>query len=237
MIRQRTLKSIVKATGVGLHGGRKVTLTLRPAAPDTGIVFHRVDLDPPLTLPADPYAVCDTRMCSGLEKGGHKVVLPDVDSESGRVEYTPDVMQGFIDALPRRYRALKTGYRFYVGSKTFANIVRNNAILPNQVYTAERTAAWLDGAGQLVGQAGVQTRVLGVPVIEVPHYPDDYIELTFPQNRIWGLQRDIKISREYQTKKDTIEWTVFLRFGIAWEELDAMAWAEAPEADTEPETP
>ena len=42
MIRQRTLKSIVKATGVGLHGGRKVNLTLRPAAPDTGIVFHRV---------------------------------------------------------------------------------------------------------------------------------------------------------------------------------------------------
>ena len=62
MIRQRTLKSVVTATGVGLHGGRKVTLTLRPAAPDTGIVFHRVDLDPPLSLPADPYAVCDTRM-------------------------------------------------------------------------------------------------------------------------------------------------------------------------------
>ena len=73
MIRQRTLKSIVKATGVGLHGGRKVTLVLRPAAPDTGIVFHRVDLDPPLSLPADPYAVCDTRMCSGLEKNGEKV--------------------------------------------------------------------------------------------------------------------------------------------------------------------
>src|SRR5690606_18809602 len=60
MIRQRTLKSIVQATGVGLHGGRKVTLLLRPAAPDTGIVFHRVDLDPPLSMPADPYAVCDT---------------------------------------------------------------------------------------------------------------------------------------------------------------------------------
>lgn len=184
----------------------------------------------------DPFLNIMDGFVEQAKKGGHQVVLT-ADADSGRVEYTPDVMQGFIDALPRRYRALKTGYRFYVGSKTFANIVRNNAILPNQVYTAERTAAWLDGAGQLVGQAGVQTRVLGVPVIEVPHYPDDYIELTFPQNRIWGLQRDIKISREYQTKKDTIEWTVFLRFGIAWEELDAMAWAEAPEADTEPETP
>ena len=91
MIRQRTLKSIVKATGVGLHGGRKVNLTLRPAAPDTGIVFHRVDLDPPLSLPADPYAVCDTRMCSGLEQGGHKV---------GTVEHLMSALAGLgIDNL------------------------------------------------------------------------------------------------------------------------------------------
>ena len=68
MIKQRTLKSCVSATGVGLHGGRKVTLSLRPAAPDTGVVFHRVDLDPPVSLPADPYGVVDTRMCSGLQK-------------------------------------------------------------------------------------------------------------------------------------------------------------------------
>ncbi|MDQ8020445.1 MAG: UDP-3-O-acyl-N-acetylglucosamine deacetylase [Moraxellaceae bacterium] len=73
MIRQRTLKTIVEATGVGLHGGVRVRLRLRPAAPDTGIVFHRIDLDPPVSLPADPYAVCDTRMCSGLEKGDAKV--------------------------------------------------------------------------------------------------------------------------------------------------------------------
>ena len=65
MLKQRTLKTVVTATGVGLHSGAKVTLTLRPAAPDTGIVFHRVDLDPVVDLPADPYAVCDTRMCSG----------------------------------------------------------------------------------------------------------------------------------------------------------------------------
>ena len=51
--------------------------------------------------------------------------------------------------------------------------------------------------------------------------------MTFPENRIWGIQRDIKVSRQYQPKKDTTEWTVFLRFGIAWEELDAMAWADA----------
>lgn len=73
MLKQRTLKTVVTATGVGLHSGNKVTLTLRPAAPDTGIVFHRVDLDPVVDLPADPYAVCDTRMCSGLQREGAKV--------------------------------------------------------------------------------------------------------------------------------------------------------------------
>lgn len=91
MIRQRTLKSLVKATGVGLHGGRKVTLVLRPAAPNTGIVFHRVDLDPPVDLPADPYAVCDTRMCSGLERQGAKV---------GTVEHLMSALAGLgIDNL------------------------------------------------------------------------------------------------------------------------------------------
>ncbi|MDR2261215.1 MAG: UDP-3-O-acyl-N-acetylglucosamine deacetylase [Azoarcus sp.] len=91
MIGQRTLKSIVHATGVGLHGGRKVDLVLRPAEPDTGIVFHRVDLDPPVDLPADPYAVCDTRMCSGLEKSGCKV---------GTVEHLMSALAGLgIDNL------------------------------------------------------------------------------------------------------------------------------------------
>ncbi|KON81060.1 UDP-3-O-acyl-N-acetylglucosamine deacetylase [Azoarcus sp. PA01] len=91
MIRQRTLKSIVKATGVGLHGGRKVQLVLRPAAPGTGVVFHRVDLDPPRDLPADPYSVCDTRMCSGLERDGAKV---------GTVEHLMSAVAGLgIDNL------------------------------------------------------------------------------------------------------------------------------------------
>src|SRR5690242_11052032 len=73
MLKQRTLKSLVRATGVGLHSGVKVTLVLRPAAPDTGIVFRRVDLDPPVDLHADPYEVGDTRMASCLEKDGAKV--------------------------------------------------------------------------------------------------------------------------------------------------------------------
>ncbi len=73
MLKQRTLKSLIRATGVGLHSGAKVTMTLRPAAPDTGIVFRRIDLDPPVDIKADPYCVVDTRLCSGLQNGDVKV--------------------------------------------------------------------------------------------------------------------------------------------------------------------
>jgi len=73
VIKQRTLKTVISATGVGLHTGQKVTLTLRPAAADTGIVFRRVDLPQPVTIKADPFQVTDTRMCSALESDGVKV--------------------------------------------------------------------------------------------------------------------------------------------------------------------
>ncbi|HZW14545.1 MAG TPA: UDP-3-O-acyl-N-acetylglucosamine deacetylase [Noviherbaspirillum sp.] len=73
MLKQRTVKQLVKTTGVGLHSGTKVELTLRPAAPDTGIVFRRVDLNPPVELPASANGVGDTRMASTLNKDGAKV--------------------------------------------------------------------------------------------------------------------------------------------------------------------
>jgi len=73
VIRQRTLKHIIRATGVGLHTGEKVYMTLRPAAPNTGIVFHRVDLAPPVAIKADPYHVGDTRLASCLEQDGVRV--------------------------------------------------------------------------------------------------------------------------------------------------------------------
>ena len=73
MLKQRTLKKAISATGVGLHNGEKVTLTLRPAAVDTGIVFKRVDLPQPNEILATPSAVHDTRMCSALEANGVRV--------------------------------------------------------------------------------------------------------------------------------------------------------------------
>jgi UDP-3-O-[3-hydroxymyristoyl] N-acetylglucosamine deacetylase len=73
MIAQRTLKSLTKAVGVGLHSGQRVELTLRPAAPDTGIVFRRIDLPEPVEIPVNAESVTDTRMASTISKGGAKV--------------------------------------------------------------------------------------------------------------------------------------------------------------------
>ncbi len=73
MLKQRTLKNVIRATGLGLHTGEKVELTLRPAAVDTGIVFRRVDLGRPVEIKATPFNVGDTRLSTTLVAGDVKV--------------------------------------------------------------------------------------------------------------------------------------------------------------------
>ncbi len=73
MIKQRTLKNVIRATGVGLHTGEKVYLTLRPAPPDSGVLFRRVDLDPSVDVPARPENVTDTQLSTTLERDGVKI--------------------------------------------------------------------------------------------------------------------------------------------------------------------
>ena len=73
MLQQRTLKTLTRAVGVGLHSGQRVELTLRPAQPDTGIVFRRIDLPLPVDIPISAQAVSDTRMASTISIGGAKV--------------------------------------------------------------------------------------------------------------------------------------------------------------------
>ena len=148
--------------------------------------------------------------------------------------WTPAVMQDIILAMPRKYRALKNNLKFYAGTDVFQSIVRNNGTLADAISeafssrigsTQANRQAYLDGQGQVLGNART-TRVLGIDVMEVPYYPADYVDLTFPANRIWGFQRDITVNRQYQPKKDTIEYTVFVRFGIQIEEEDAIAYKD-----------
>jgi hypothetical protein len=149
--------------------------------------------------------------------------------------WTPEVMQNIILAMPRKYRAIKNNLKFYAGTDAFAGIVKNNGTLADAVAeafagrvagTSSNRQAYLDGGAQTFGGART-TRVLGIDVQEVPYYPAGYVDLTFPQNRVWGFQRDIVVNREYVAKKDTIEYTVFVRFGIQWEEEDAIVYADA----------
>ena len=73
MLKQRTIKTAIRATGVGLHTGEKVYMTLRPAAINSGINFHRVDLNGPFTIKADPKLVGETMLGTTLIKDGIKV--------------------------------------------------------------------------------------------------------------------------------------------------------------------
>jgi hypothetical protein len=163
--------------------------------------------------------------------GAHEALVTVADNE-----WTPSVLQEIILAMPRKYRALKNNLKFYAGTDAFAGIVKNNGTLADAVAeaiagqvpgsTQANRQSYLDGAGQTFGGART-TRVLGIDVQEVPYYPDGFVDLTFPSNRVWGFQRDIVVNREYVAKKDTIEYTVFVRFGIQWEEVDAIAFADA----------
>ena len=161
----------------------------------------------------------------------HEAVVTVADNA-----WTPTVMQDIILAMPRKYRAIKNNLKFYAGTDAFQGIVKHNGTLADAVAeafagmtpgsTQANRQAYLDGGAQTFGGART-TRVLGVDVQEVPYYPAGYVDLTFPSNRVWGFQRDITVNRFYQPKKDTIEYTVFVRFGIQWEELDAVAYADA----------
>ena len=166
--------------------------------------------------------------------GAHEALVEVTDNK-----WTTDVMQSIILAMPRKYRALKANLKFYAGTDAFQGIIKHNGTLADAIAeafagtpagTPANRQAYLDGAAQTFGGART-TRVLGVDVQEVPYYPAGYVDLTFPQNRVWGFQRDITVNREYKPKKDTIEYTVFVRFGIQWEELDAVAYADAASDD------
>jgi HK97 family phage major capsid protein len=134
-------------------------------------------------------------------------------------------LQDIILAMPRKYRGSRSAMKFYAGSPTMSSLLNNLAQTGN--YNSERIVERIveGGVPQVVG-APLQYRVLGLPILEVPYLPDDYVSLTFPENRIWGFQRDVTVHREFKPKKDTVEYTVFVRFGVQVEETDAIAYGQ-----------
>jgi len=137
--------------------------------------------------------------------------------------WTVQDLQDIVLAMPRKYRGSRSAMKFYAGSPTLSSLLNNLAQTGN--FSSERIVERIvDGSVPQIVGAPLQYRVLGLPIVEVPYLPDDYVSLTFPENRIWGFQRDVTVHREFKPKKDTVEYTVFVRFGVQVEETDAVAY-------------
>lgn len=137
--------------------------------------------------------------------------------------WTVQDLQEIILAMPRKFRGSRSAMKFYAGSPTISSLLNSLAQTGN--YNSERIVERIvDGTVPQIMGAPLQYRVLGLPIVEIPYFPDDYVSLTFPENRIWGFQRDVTVHREFKPKKDTVEYTVFVRFGVQVEETTAIAY-------------
>jgi HK97 family phage major capsid protein len=134
-------------------------------------------------------------------------------------------LQGLVLAMPRKYRASRAAMKFYASTEDVAAII--NGLGSSGNLNSERIVERvIDGVAPQTLGAPIQYRVLGIPLVEVPLMPSGFVSLTFPENRIWGFQRDVTVHREFKPKKDTIEYTTFLRFGVQVEETDAVAYMQ-----------
>lgn len=137
--------------------------------------------------------------------------------------WTVQDLQDIVLAMPRKYRGSRSAMKFYAGSPTMSSLLNSLAQTGN--FNSERIVERIvDGSVPQIVGAPLQYRVLGLPIMEVPYFPDNYVSLTFPENRIWGFQRDVTVHREFKPKKDTTEYTVFVRFGVQIEETDAVSY-------------
>ena len=150
------------------------------------------------------------------------VAKENVSTNTATFGTTIEDLQALVLAMPRKYRASRANMKFYADTETVSDIINGLGSTGNMnsERIVERVIAGSEP--QLIG-APIAYRVLGLPLLEVPLMPSNRVVLTFPENRIWGFQRDITVHREFQPKKDTVEYTVFLRFGVAIEETDAIA--------------
>ena len=143
MFRQRSIQNLVRTTGVGVHSGRRVELTLRPAAPNTGIVFHRVDLPEVVDLPAQATGVGDTRMASVLQQGNVRV---------STVEHLMSALAGLgidnlhIDLTAEEVPIMDGSAATFVYLLRSAGIVEQNA--PKQFIRVLKTVEVREGEGR-----------------------------------------------------------------------------------------
>lgn len=176
--------------------------------------------------------------------GWHKQALAGrvVDASgaglSGETQLGRAHFNAALKALPRKFQARKADMRFYASPQLANDYLYSLSEYPanpaDMVMSALRSSSVTEGSA-----GGAVAAPFGVPLIEVPMFDagfneanagtdvspletTSYLELTAPKNRVWGIQRDIQLFREFVTKKDTIEYTMYVRAAWAWQNLDAV---------------
>ncbi len=146
MVKQRTIKQITRAVGVGVHSGQKVELTLRPAAPDTGIVFRRTDLAEPVDIPVTAQVVSDTRMASTISPNGDPAA-PKVQT----IEHLMSACAGlgidnlYVDITAEEVPILDGSAATFVFLLQSAGIEQQNA--PKRFIRVKKTVEMREGEG------------------------------------------------------------------------------------------
>lgn len=148
---------------------------------------------------------------------------------------SPAVFNRALKAMPRNYMQRRTALRFYTGSNSYQDYLYGFMQNGGDPWAGPNADAALRGPIRTEGSAGFTgARPFGVPLIEVPLFDETadgtysgaagdhgHVELTFPDNRIVGIKREVTVHREFKPKKDAIEYTVYVRTGVQWENLDA----------------
>lgn len=141
-----------------------------------------------------------------------------------------------LKAMPRTYMQKRIGLKFYTGSNSIQDYLYAQAQQGNGAWTGPISDRIREnGPVRTEGPNGfIAGRPFGVTLQEVPLFLESesatysggtgehgHVELTFPQNRVMGIKREIQVFREFQPKKDAIEYTTYIRAGVNWENLDA----------------
>ena len=202
MIKQRTLKNPIRATGVGLHSGEKVYMNLRPAPVDTGIVFRRTDLDPVVEIPANAELVSETVLCTGLSREGAKVqtvehlmsALAGLGIDNAYVELTaPEVPIMDGSAGPFVFLLQSAGIEEQHAPKRFIRIKR-----PVEVREGDKIARFEPHDGFRIGFT-VEFKHPAIPSslsrAEVEFSTAAYIR-EVSRARTFGFMRDLEYMRE-----------------------------------------
>lgn len=150
-------------------------------------------------------------------------------ASAGTTKFSLDALEAIYNALPRKFKAKRDQLKVYMNSKHIQELLTelrtvNQATKSVPYEVATRV---LDGVTPRVGgPAGAQYSVFGLPIQEVPLYPDGFVDITLPQNRIWGFQRDVTVHKFFVPRKDSLEYTVYVRMGLALEEKSAIAYGK-----------